>query len=175
MARRYLVEAAESINWHAAGFEPDEATRARRYAEGTSVLCSELELTAFSQHYEYGSTMIDVTREVDIATFFASRNWRMALSSNRSRVNLLGSSTAWTSNASPECSRPRCCGARHGRLHCLTSGYTCVAGTRFTLIAVPSRSCADYAASTHPSKTHRTMDFQLWRTRHDSNMRPSDS
>jgi hypothetical protein len=47
--------------------------------------------------------------------------------------------------------------------------------------AVSPKPCAEFDrqsqifASTRPSNTHPTMGFQLWRTRHDSNMRPSDS
>lgn len=57
------------------GITPGDELRSTLFSEGTSVLRSELELTALSQHYEYGSAMIDVTRNPEVAVWFASRQW----------------------------------------------------------------------------------------------------
>ncbi|MFG0259520.1 MAG: FRG domain-containing protein [Phycisphaerales bacterium JB041] len=42
---------------------------------GTNVLRSHLRLIALAQHYEHGSSMVDVTRSPDIAAWFASHTW----------------------------------------------------------------------------------------------------
>jgi hypothetical protein len=44
-------------------------------AAGTTVPHATLEMISLSQHYEYGSIMIDVTRDVDTAVWFATRDW----------------------------------------------------------------------------------------------------
>lgn len=78
LAARFIVDAAragELLVMLGMGVQPSADIRSSLFAEGTGVLRSELELTALSQHYEFGSTMIDVTFDVDVATWFASHKW----------------------------------------------------------------------------------------------------
>lgn len=42
---------------------------------GTNILRSYLRLIALAQHYEHGSSMVDVTRSPEIAAWFASHTW----------------------------------------------------------------------------------------------------
>lgn len=42
---------------------------------GTNILRSYLQLIALAQHYEHGSSMVDVTRSPDVAAWFASHTW----------------------------------------------------------------------------------------------------
>jgi hypothetical protein len=45
------------------------------FSTGTNVLKSHLRLISLSQHYEHGSTMVDVSKSPEIAAWFASRSW----------------------------------------------------------------------------------------------------
>lgn len=42
---------------------------------GTNLARSHLDLIALAQHYEFGSVMVDVTKSVDVASWFASRRY----------------------------------------------------------------------------------------------------
>ena len=50
-------------------------------APGTNVSLNLLQVISISQHYEYRSSMIDVTRDVDVAGWFASHRWTGELAS----------------------------------------------------------------------------------------------
>ena len=41
----------------------------------TNISMKLLQLISISQHYEYGSTMVDITSNVDVAVWFASHKW----------------------------------------------------------------------------------------------------
>jgi len=45
-------------------------------AVGTTLARHSLDLISISQHYEYGSIMIDVSKDVDTAVWFATRDWK---------------------------------------------------------------------------------------------------
>jgi hypothetical protein len=44
-------------------------------AHGTTVAQHMLDLISVAQHYEYGSIMVDTTRDIDTAAWFATHNW----------------------------------------------------------------------------------------------------
>ena len=44
-------------------------------AGGTTIARDLLNLISIAQHYEYGSVMIDVSKDIDIAIWFATRDW----------------------------------------------------------------------------------------------------
>jgi len=56
-------------------------------ATGTNVSLKLFQLISISQHYEYPSSMIDATRDVDVAGWFASHRWNGELAA--------GDNSAW--------------------------------------------------------------------------------
>jgi len=55
-------------NWH---FELER----NPCVEGTTLFQEHLDLVSLSQHYGFGSVMVDITRDVDTAVWFATRDW----------------------------------------------------------------------------------------------------
>ena len=53
--------------------DPEAEARALPY---TNVQQSELDLISLAQHYEYGSVMVDITRSIDVALWFAAFRWK---------------------------------------------------------------------------------------------------
>jgi hypothetical protein len=53
--------------------DPKAEARALPY---TNVQQSELDLISLAQHYEYGSVMVDISRSIDVALWFAAFRWK---------------------------------------------------------------------------------------------------
>jgi hypothetical protein len=53
--------------------DPEAQARALPYS---NVQQSELNLISLAQHYEYGSVMVDVSRSIDVALWFAAFRWK---------------------------------------------------------------------------------------------------
>lgn len=45
------------------------------HVEGTTLFQECLDLVSLSQHYGFGSVMVDITRDIDTAVWFATRDW----------------------------------------------------------------------------------------------------
>jgi hypothetical protein len=45
-------------------------------APGTSLSKDQMKLVSLAQHYEYSSVMVDISRSIDVAVWFATRDWK---------------------------------------------------------------------------------------------------
>lgn len=45
-------------------------------APGTTLSKDQMKLVSLAQHYEYSSVMVDISRSIDVAVWFATRNWK---------------------------------------------------------------------------------------------------